>query len=181
MTQGSFTYPYPRPMVVVDAAVFTIRERRLDVLLIKRGHAPFEGMWALPGGFVDMDEELDVAAARELEEETGVRGVRLEQYHAFGGLGRDPRGRVITVAYLGVVASEAYRPCAGDDAADVAWMPVAGLPKLASDHNLVVDTAIEHLRLLARARKGDLGLLPPSVSKEDFLDALKAVPAGQRP
>jgi len=76
-----------------------------------------------------------------------------------------------------VVASEACRPCAGDDAADVAWMPVAGLPKLASDHNLILDTAIEYLRLLARARKGDLGLLPSSVSKEDFLDALDAVPA----
>ena len=176
MTQGGFTYPYPRPMVVVDAVVFTVREGRLEVLLIKRGHAPFKGMWATPGGFVDMDEELEVAAARELEEETGVTGVRLEQYRAFGGVERDPRGRVIGIGYLGIVSSAACRPRAGDDAADAAWMPVEELPKLASDHNLVVGTAVEHLRMVARSRTGDLGLLPSSMSKEDFLKALDAVP-----
>ena len=176
MTEGRYTYPYPRPMLAVDAAVFTVRDGRLEILLIKRGHAPFEGMWAVPGGFLDMDEELEPAAARELEEETGVTGVRLEQFHTFGGVDRDPRGRLVTIAYLGVVASDGCNPRAADDAADAAWMPVADLPRLACDHNLIVATAVDHLRMLARPRTGDLGMLPSSISAEDFVQALDAVP-----
>ena len=176
MTEGRYTYPYPRPMLAVDAAVFTVRDGRLDILLIKRGHAPYEGMWALPGGFVDMDEELEPAAARELEEETGVTGVRLEQFHTFGGVDRDPRGRLVTIAYLGVVASDGCNPRAADDAAAAAWMPVANLPRLACDHNLIIATAVDRLRMLARARTGNLGMLPPSIQDEDFARALESVP-----
>ena len=176
MSEGGFTYAYPRPMVVVDAVVFTVREGHLEVLLIKRGHAPFEGMWATPGGFVDMDEELETAAARELEEETGVTGVRLVQYHAFGGVERDPRGRVVGIAYLGIVSSEECSLRAGDDAADVTWMPVADLPRLASDHNLVVRTAVEYFRMLARSCTDDHGFFPSARLKQAFLDALGVLP-----
>src|SRR5215475_13895163 len=97
-----YTYDYPRPAVTVDVVIVT-RERRPRVLLIRRKHDPFADMWAIPGGFVDMDEALDAAAARELREETGVEAQRLEQLHTFGEPGRDPRGRTITVAYLAEV------------------------------------------------------------------------------
>jgi 8-oxo-dGTP diphosphatase len=172
VTQGSYTYPYPRPMVTVDAVVFAVRNAQLYVLLIKRGHPPFERMWALPGGFLDMDEELETAVARELLEETSVTGIRLEQFQTFGGLGRDPRGRVITIAYLGVADWRVCTPHARDDAADAAWHAVAGLPKLASDHNLIITHGVEYLRLILKGRPGDLGLLPETVSAEDLRQAL---------
>ncbi|NIA16513.1 MAG: NUDIX domain-containing protein, partial [Nitrospiraceae bacterium] len=88
MSEGTYTYDYPRPMLTVDAVVFAVRDGGLNVLLIQRGQEPWKGMWAIPGGFIDMDEELDAAARRELEEETGVTGVPLVQYHTFGGVGR---------------------------------------------------------------------------------------------
>lgn len=147
MTQGSYTYPYPRAMVTVDAIVFTELDSTFSVLLIKRGNPPFQGMWALPGGFLDMDEQLETAAARELAEETGVTGVALEQFHTFGTVGRDPRGRVITVCYVGFTDHQEHPVNAGDDAADACWMSVRDLPKLACDHNLIVETAIRWLRL----------------------------------
>src|ERR1700737_4987912 len=99
---AKYTYDYPRPAVTVDVVIVT-REGRPRVLLIRRKNEPFRGMWAIPGGFVDMDESLEDAARRELREETGVRARRLEQLHTFGGPGRDPRGRVISVAYLAEV------------------------------------------------------------------------------
>ena len=147
MTPEAYTYPYPRPMVTVDAVVFTLIETRLAVLLIKRGRPPFLGMWALPGGFLDMNEELEDAAARELAEETGVAGVRLEQFQTFGAVHRDPRGRVITIAYVGFTDHRAHAPKAADDAADVCWMPVCDLPRLSADHNRVIETAVRWLKL----------------------------------
>jgi 8-oxo-dGTP diphosphatase len=160
-------------MVTVDAVVFAVRAAELHVLLIRRGGAPFEGMWALPGGFLEMDEELETAVARELLEETSVSGIRLEQFRTFGGLGRDPRGRVITVAYLGVADWRVHTPRARDDAADAAWHAVADLPKLASDHNLIIAHAVEYLCLILKGRPGDLGLLPETVPAEDLRRALR--------
>ena len=170
--EQEYTYPYPRPMVTVDAVVFTVQEGRLDVLLIKRGHAPFEGMWALPGGFLDMDEEPADGAARELAEETGIEGIPLAQFQTFGGLGRDPRGRVLTIAYLGLMARGAQTACAGDDAADAGWRPVEALPRLASDHNAIVEAAVYHLRMLAEVFGPRLPLLPDEIDIEDLLAAL---------
>ncbi len=137
-----YIYSYPRPMVTVDAVVFTEREGRRAVLLIQRKHDPYAGAWALPGGFVEMEEALDAAAARELEEETGLRGVPLEQFYTFGDPGRDPRGRSISVAYVGAVDWRTQHPQGNDDAADARWFPLDELPPLAFDHRAIVEYAV---------------------------------------
>jgi 8-oxo-dGTP diphosphatase len=141
----SFCYEYPRPAVTVDVVIVT-RERRRRVLLIRRKDDPFAGTWAVPGGFVEMDEALDAAAARELREETGVEARRLEQLHTFGEPGRDPRGRIITVAYLAEVDPKKVRPEAADDAAEVGWHDLRALPPLAFDHDQILALARKRLK-----------------------------------
>ncbi|MCP4611531.1 MAG: NUDIX hydrolase [Planctomycetes bacterium] len=146
-TQGTYIYDWPRPMVTVDAAVFTHSGDKIKVLLIKRGNEPFKGMWAIPGGFVDMDEELEDAVVRELAEETGVTGVHLEQMYTFGTVGRDPRGRQITVVYIGVATEEQTKLEAGDDAAEAQWFDIEELPEdLAFDHDEVIRFAVGKLK-----------------------------------
>src|SRR5438034_11030935 len=122
-----FTYDYPRPAVTADTVLFTMRAGDLAVLLVQRASAPFKGAWALPGGFVDQDEALDHAATRELQEETGLTGIALEQLGAFGEPGRDPRGHTITVAFLSFVVADTA-PVAAHDAADAASHPLRALP-----------------------------------------------------
>jgi 8-oxo-dGTP diphosphatase len=146
-----YTYEYPRPAVTVDVVIVT-RERPPRVLLIRRKHEPYEGMWALPGGFVDMDEALDAAARRELREETGVDVADLEQLHTFGDPGRDPRGRTIAVAYLARVKAGDVRPEAADDAAEVGWHRLDRLPPLAFDHKEILACARRRLAP-AKAKK----------------------------
>ncbi len=132
-------------LVTVDVVLLTIRERRLHVLLIRRLAKPYENRHALPGGFVQDDESLDNAAIRELREETGVDKVYLEQLYTFGDPKRDPRGRVITVAYYALVShSQALH--AGTDASDAAWFPVSELPTLAFDHRKIVEYAHQRIR-----------------------------------
>lgn len=132
-------------LVTVDIVLFTLRDRQLHLLLIRRLAKPFEGRYALPGGFVLENESLDAAATRELKEETGVEKVYLEQLYTFGEPKRDPRGRVVTVAYYALVPHiEALS--AGTDAADAAWFPVDKLPALAFDHRKIVDYAHQRLR-----------------------------------
>lgn len=131
--------------VTVDIVLFTIRERRLHLLLIRRLAEPFAGSFALPGGFVLDDESVDAAAARELREEAGVAEVYLEQLYTFGEPGRDPRGRVITVAYYAMVPQTQLLQ-AGTDAADAAWFPVDALPELAFDHRTIVEYAHTRIR-----------------------------------
>jgi 8-oxo-dGTP diphosphatase len=134
-------------MVTVDAVVFAVTEGSAKVLLIRRGKAPFKGQWALPGGFVDMEEELADAAARELAEETGLEGVKLEQMRTFGTVGRDPRGRQITVVYMGIIEDERAGIRGGDDAAGARWFGIEELPaEMAFDHRQVVETAKRRLR-----------------------------------
>jgi len=137
---------FEHPLVTVDLIIFTVRDRELKLLLIKRGDPPFEGMWALPGGFVRASESLEVSARRELEEETGVSDIFLEQLFTFGEPDRDPRARVITVAYFAIIASDRRVLRASADAADARWFSVAELPKLAFDHERIVEYAIERLR-----------------------------------
>jgi 8-oxo-dGTP diphosphatase len=128
-----YTYDFPRPAVTVDTVVVT-REAEPRVLLIRRKHEPFAGSWAIPGGFVDMDETLEAAARRELLEETGVQVDAVEQLHTFGDPGRDPRGRTISVVYLARVDADQVRPRADDDAAAVEWHSLLRPPDLAFDH-----------------------------------------------
>lgn len=131
--------------LTVDVVIFALREWELQVLLIQRGIPPFEGRWALPGGFVLEDESVEAAARRELEEETGVRTVYLEQLYTFGEPGRDPRGRVVTVAYYALLTTEAAPLVAGTDAGAARWMPAREHPPLAFDHDRILDYALERL------------------------------------
>ena len=137
-----YTYEYPRAMVTVDVVVTAPGAKGRDVLLIRRGREPFKGMWALPGGFLDLDEELEEAAARELREETGVEVdvPALREIGVFGALGRDPRGRTITAAYLAVL-EDRPRARPGDDAAETGWFPIDDLPKTAFDHDKIIARA----------------------------------------
>jgi 8-oxo-dGTP diphosphatase len=136
---------YERPSVTVDMAIFSVVEGELKVLLIKRRNWPFEGMWAIPGGFVEIDEPLEDAAARELYEETGVEGVHLEQFYTFGQPDRDPRTRVISVAYLALLDAGQLQLRAADDTADVGWFSVHDPPPLAFDHVDILKRALQRL------------------------------------
>ena len=145
--KGKYIYDWPRPMVTVDAVVFTFSQNKARLLLINRKKEPFKGKWALPGGFVGIDEELESAVARELAEETGLVDVPLEQMHTFGNVGRDPRGRQITVAFMGIAKKGLNKIKAGDDAAKVRWFDIEKLPEdMAFDHNEVAKFAIEKLK-----------------------------------
>ena len=145
-TKGKYIYEWPRPMVTADAAVFTHTGGKIRILLIKRGREPFKGRWALPGGFVNMDEELEDAVVRELEEETGLTGVHLEQMRTFGTLGRDPRGRVITIVFMGIAKEDQTTIEAGDDAAQAQWFDIEELPEdLAFDHDEILRFAVGKL------------------------------------
>lgn len=144
-----YTYEYPRPAVTADMVVFTFQENELHVLLVQRKHDPFAGEWALPGGFVEIDEDLDDAALRELREETGVSDVYFEQLYTFGQPDRDPRGRVITVAYLALLSRDQaalQQMRAGDDAGDARWWNIYTLPALAFDHARILEYALQRLR-----------------------------------
>lgn len=155
-----YTYEYPRPAVTVDAVVFGYDEADLKVLLVQRKSAPFKGRWAFPGGFVEMDEGLDDAARRELEEETGITRLYLEQLYSFGAPKRDPRGRTISVAYYGLAKLSEHPVRAASDAKAVSWFPVAGLPPLAFDHDEIMRVALNRLKGKIRYEPVGFELLP---------------------
>jgi 8-oxo-dGTP diphosphatase len=138
----SYTYEHPRPALTVDIVLFANIIDALSILLIQRKHPPFKGMWALPGGFVDMDETLEQAAIRELEEETGVSGAALEQFYVFDAIDRDPRQRIISVVFVSVVNAEPGIK-AGDDASEAKWFNILELPNLAFDHAEIIKKALE--------------------------------------
>jgi 8-oxo-dGTP diphosphatase len=156
-----FTYEYPRPALAVDCVVFGLDEADLAVLLIRRDLEPFAGKWALPGGFVRVDETVDEAARRELSEETGLGRVYLEQLYTFGATDRDPRERVVSVAYYALVNLADHRVKAATDAREAAWFAVSDLPSLAFDHDEIVSAALSRLRGKVRYRPVGFELLPP--------------------
>ncbi|MHB0936338.1 MAG: NUDIX hydrolase [Armatimonadota bacterium] len=155
-----YSYEYPRPALTVDCVVFGYDEEELKVLLIQRDLEPFAGKWALPGGFVQIEETLDDAARRELREEAGVGDLYLEQLYTFGALHRDPRERVVSVAYYALVNLFEHQVAASTDARNAAWFPVDDTPPLAFDHEEILATA--HRRLQGKVRYQPIGfeLLP---------------------
>jgi 8-oxo-dGTP diphosphatase len=140
------TYDFPHPAVTVDVVVFTIRDGRLAVVLVRRAEWPHAGKWGIPGGFVGIDESLKRAAWRELHEETGLKAGYLEQLGAFGRPDRDPRERVITVVYIALAPVDRLRRAAGSDAADAQLFYIDALPELAFDHARILEHAVERLR-----------------------------------
>ncbi len=156
----AYTYKYPRPALTVDCVVFGIDEEDLKVLLIRRGQAPFENQWALPGGFVNLDETLEAAARRELEEETGMARIFLEQLYTFGAVDRDPRERIVSVAYFGLVNLRDHRLQAATDARDAAWFSIAEARGLAFDHDRILSVALERLKGKVRYQPIGFELLP---------------------
>ena len=134
----SYTYKYPRPAVTVDMAIMRKAGENTELLLIRRKFDPFAGRWALPGGFVDMDETVEQAAARELYEETNLRNIPLEQFHVFSKVDREPRGRTISVVFTGFLTEE-QEVRAKDDAGEAEWFPLDNLPPLAFDHDEIVE------------------------------------------
>jgi 8-oxo-dGTP diphosphatase len=166
---------HPRPSVTVDVIIFTLRESALQVLLIRRRYPPFEGMWAVPGGFVGIEESLEDAALRELEEETGVRQVYLEQLYTFGDVGRDPRGRVITVAYFALVPATIIDPHAGSDAVEARWWSAYDLPPLAFDHETILAYALQRLRYKLEYSAVGFELLPEAFTLSELQAAYEVV------
>lgn len=163
--KGTYTYEYPRPAVVIDCVVFGWTGHGLDILLIERAHDPWKGDWATPGGFVEIDETCETAAARELEEEAGLTNIDLIQFHTFSEVNRDPRGRVISVAYLALVDEMDVDLFAGSDAASANWFPVTHLPRLAADHDQIIQKAWETLQLYILHSPQKLGKLGEVVQK----------------
>lgn len=156
-----YSYEYPRPAVTVDCIIFGLDEsHQLKVLLIQRAKDPFKHYWALPGGFVLAEETLKDAALRELEEETGVKDVFVEQLFTFGDPDRDPRGRVISVAYYALVNLGEYELAASSDASRAEWFEINSLPKLAFDHRKIFETALDRLRAKVRYQPIGFELLP---------------------
>lgn len=181
-----YAYEYPRPAVTVDCVIFGLdADGGLRLLLVRRRDEPFRGSWALPGGFVhtkddgDQGEDLEDAARRELEEETGARVAYLEQLCTFGQPGRDPRGRVISVAYMALVRAGDHAVVGGDDATEAQWIPVPEvlgmLRRLAFDHAEIVRTAIARLQSKVRYAPIGFNLLPPTFTLGELQRLYEAV------
>lgn len=159
---------FDRPSVTVDIILFTVKDNDLKVLLVKRKVWPFEGMWAIPGGFVKIKESLEAAAKRELQEETNVRDVYLEQLYTFGEPKRDPRTRVITVAYFALVNAGRFELKASTDVKDVRWFSMYELPKLAFDHKGILEYALRRLRWKLEYTTVAFTLLPKEFTLTDL-------------
>jgi 8-oxo-dGTP diphosphatase len=160
MSAKSYSYKHPRPAFASDCVLFGFDESELKLLLLKRGAEPFKGKWALPGGFVQMEETAEETARRILKEKTDVGKIYLEQLYTFTTIDRDPRGRVISVAYYALVKLSDYAIKAGRDTENTEWFPVADLPKLAFDHDEIVKTAVVRLRGKVRYQPIGFELLP---------------------
>jgi 8-oxo-dGTP diphosphatase len=166
---------YDKPSVACDVVVVAFREERLKVLLIERKHDPYQGYQAFPGGFVEMDESLEAAAAREVFEETGVKGLSLIPLGSYGDPDRDPRGRVISAAYLAPVRADKVKPKAGDDAREVGWFSVSRPPELAFDHQRILKDARRRLRELSVLTPRLFDLMPRTFARGGFLKLCQEV------
>ncbi len=176
-----FVYEYPRPAVCVDCVIFGLerpvrsRLRKVDVLLIRRGRPPFEGTWALPGGFVEIEEPLLDAAFRELYEETGIRPKLLELAGVYGAPGRDPRGRTISVVYRGLIWKDEHTVLNGDDASQAGWFSLGHLPPLAFDHDQIVSDVWNGLQHCVATQPFGREILPAVFSWEELRSLYQAI------
>ncbi len=174
MSSGYRPAPADRPSLTVDVVIVSLRQSALHVLLIRRAAAPFKGKWAIPGGFVEPDESLEEAARRELQEETDLSEVYVEQLYTFGEPKRDPRGRVVTVAYFALVP-DGVLARAGDDAVEAGWHPVDQLPELAFDHAEIMNYALQRLRYKLEYTSVGFELLPNEFTLTDLQTAYEIV------
>lgn len=163
-----FTYKYPRPALTSDSVVFGFDGRELHILLIERGVEPYKGWWALPGGFMKMEETIEECAKRELREETGISPAYLEQFKVYSAVSRDPRGRVVSVAFFALVRKSDFNLVAGDDAVKARWFACDSLPQLAFDHASIIADARNRLRQVALTSPIPFNLLDKSFSMSEL-------------
>ena len=168
-----YHYKYPHPSVTTDCVIFGFDGTRLNVLLIERGNDPYKGCWAFPGGFLNMDESALEGAKRELYEETGLRDAYIHQFHAFSAPDRDPRERVISIAYFALVRLTDVK--AGDDAAKAQWFPLDEIPPLAFDHDKMLREALKALRRLIHFEPIGVELLPENFTKTQLQTLYDAI------
>ena len=158
--QGKYTYEYPRPAVTTDCVIFGFDEGELKVLLIERGIEPYLGKWALPGGFIDMDEDAESCARRKLVQETGLEDIYMEQLYTFSAVNRDPRYRVISIAFYALVKLSDYHAQAGTDTTNIQWFSISDVPELAFDHAVILTMAKERLKGKIKYQPIGFELLP---------------------
>ena len=166
MEKAKYSYKYPHPSVTTDCVIFGFDGSRLKVLLVERGVEPFKGKWALPGGFLRMDESAEQGALRDLQEETGLKTAYIKQFHTFTDPDRDPRERVITIAYYALVRLQDV--VAGDDAARAGWFSLDEVPSLAFDHDRILRTAIQEIRRQIHFEPVGFELLPPEFTVKEL-------------
>ena len=166
---------FERPSVTVDVVIFSLLNDKLHLLLVKRKFSPFAGMWAIPGGFVYITESLEGAAGRKLKEETGVNEVYMEQLYTFGDPGRDPRMRVITVAYFALIPADMTEHRPGGETTETAWVPISKLPSLAFDHREIVDYALVRLRYKLEYTMVGFRLLPDTFTLSRLQQAYEII------
>lgn len=171
--KGTYTYDYPRPAVTTDCVIFGYDGKELKVLLIERRIEPFKGCWAFPGGFLNMDEDALAGARRELKEETGLENAFIEQFHTFSEPGRDPRGRVITIAHYALVKIQEVE--GGDDAAQARWFSIGEVPPLAFDHDRILRMAMSRLKEKIHFEPVGFELLPDVFTMPQLQNLYEAI------
>lgn len=168
-----YSYKYPHPSVTTDCVIFGFDDVKLKVLLVERGMAPYKGRWAFPGGFLNMDESAEEGALRELKEETGLEGAYIRQFHTFSAPQRDPRERVITIAYYALVKMQEVK--GGDDASDARWFALDEMPPLAFDHDQILRKAEKTLRQQIHFEPVGFELLPEKFTIKQLQNLYEAI------
>lgn len=166
--EKKYCYEYPRPALTTDCVIFGFDASELKVLLIERGNEPYVGKWAFPGGFLNIDEDTETGAKRELFEETGLKDIYIEQLYTFSTVDRDPRGRVISVVYFALISLKDNIPVAGDDAKTAKWFPINNMPDLAFDHKDIFKIALQRLKTKIRYQPIGFELLPEKFTFPDL-------------
>lgn len=175
MDISKYCYDYPRPAVSADIVVFGYNDQGISLLLIMRGQDPYKNHWALPGGFLEMGETIECCALRELFEETNIKNVKLEQLYTFSALARDPRGRVLTIAFWTIIKMNSKHIQAGDDASRAEWFNIGSLPLMAFDHLEIVNKAVENLIILFKSRIDEISerfAFLSAIDRPSFLKSL---------